>query len=185
MVGLGVTAACANPRGHPPYPTSTFAFTANSLVPSPGSGDSLLFGIRGRFEGSAQVRGGTIEIVVPRGIVVVSYDEPAESRTLRLRAALGTGSRGDAWDLTARSRDVNLWRTLGLTEAGPFDETERTISDTLRFTIAVPAELDLRRAWLVFEFEWPTAYQGRRTVATTYAHTDTLLFATLPPSAGR
>ncbi len=135
--------------------------------------DGQAFTVRGRFEGTVLVRGGWIDIIVPAATIAFRQSVvDIRYRSLRVRAALASGSQPRPWRIISESRAIPLRPLLAraLTSA---DSAQRVLVDTLRFEVPLPRELPADRVWIAFEFEFvDTSASGFCQLAWTYAHAE-------------
>jgi hypothetical protein len=181
--GILIVACAAATRSSPTAPPTIVPFVAVSrpMADHDRVGGTSEFVVRGRFQGTASVRGGWIDIAVSRASVELGSTQADDWRQLQVRALLVVAGPRGRMDPRSESRPVFLARALRLPPgSGATVPTTREISDTLHFGLGVPPGTELGQAWLAFEFEWPAAIPGLAPVSKfTYAHADSAMFAQL------
>jgi hypothetical protein len=95
--------------------------------------------ITGRFVGTARVYGDRVELVIPEA--EIQYPSSPSLQIVGIYVALASTLPSGSWDMTGQTAPIPL--------ASIFRDGSRTASDTLRFTIAAPADIDLSRHWIV------------------------------------
>ena len=154
LTGVALVTGCASAHVVPtPGTARLIPFTATSL--------RSVYGIQGRFEGTATLRDGWLYVAVPTGAVKTFQLDPQQYWDLRLRVGLmscDTVPGGSTAQVVSESRAVRLAPPLGIIEqSGAIDTTTHVLKEPLRFDLGVPPGTHLDRSWLVLIFEWPFA----------------------------
>ena len=164
--------ACGGTRaGTSPLPTGT----PFRLRPESG------YGIQGTFEGSIAMGDRWVYVTAPKGGIKTYQLDRQDYWDLRLRAAVAT-CQGRSFEIVSEGRAARLAPLLGLSPDAAFlDTTTRTLKDTLRLDVGVPAGVDLARSWVALIFEWPV--QSAMAIYT--VHTNVPLLERAAPWSGR
>ena len=136
FIGLAVVVAvagCATPPGQSP---------AQGPRPFSISSENGGFVVRGKLEGTLEIRPAEIVVVVTTGTVISSWnDEPA----VRLRPLIAGPTQDKVAERVAEFDAQPIGAYL--------KESPRSFSGPLTFRVPIPPKFDPRNQWLVFEFQ--------------------------------
>lgn len=157
--------ACAS-VSRTPAADQEIPFVVLSPVVDGGGG----FVIRGRFEGTAVIRGDWVDVTVPRGLIFLSKEATKELGQLRLRGALASGNLPRGWRRRSESLGLQVSRVRHTIVHSAGDDSSTVVLDSLlTFELARPRGVPWSDLWLYFEFEQPTTTGGRATLGWSYA----------------
>jgi hypothetical protein len=114
------------------------------------------YGVQSRLEGFIAVQDDRwVYLVIPRGAVRTYQLDRQDYWDLRVRAGV-VACRAREFEVVSEGRAARLAPLLGLSrDAATLDTTTRSLRDTLRLDVGIPAGTDLARSWVALIFEWP------------------------------
>jgi hypothetical protein len=116
--------------------------------------------ITGRFAGTARIHADRVELLIPEA--EIQYSSNPNLRLGGIYVGLASTLPSGSWDITGQTAPVPI--------SSVFRDGSKTASDTLRFTIAAPAGIDLSRHWIVIGMTETTANDPDPRPGHSFAH---------------
>jgi hypothetical protein len=156
VCGAFLLQGCAANRSHPnPLPS-----TERTMSFSIQTGRDTI--VEATFDGTAVIRDGWISVIISKATLNFPPGPPDRWRSLTVRSFVAADYGRGTWKAPVESTPINVWRFMEFPRIAPTNRNriEIILTDTLRFTVAIPPGASLATSRLGLEVEWVTLYNG-------------------------